>query len=199
MVEIFQSIYNNFTAWLLGLGLSATTIYTIYRIIKGIVYNLFQKKKKKLQHQADINAVAESTANILFDKLLPHLTDIHDLLLSIKTKLDSVDENVKNNENETINQLAIDTKAYQSVMLSQDTDLGLAFETIRAELISKSQKLKEFVADTCEDVSTIANNTTEAIVENEEKIMDATEDVAEVVKVVKTTAKKVKNKVVTYD
>lgn len=199
MVEIFQSIYNNFTAWLLGLGLSATTIYAIYRIIKGIVYNLFQKKKKKLQHQADINSVAESTANILFDKLLPHLTDIHDLLLSIKTKLDSVDENVKNNENETINQLAIDTKAYQSVMLSQDTDLGLAFETIRAGLISKSQNLKAFIADTCEDVSTIANNTTEAVAENEEKIMEATEDVAEVVKVVKTTAKKVKEKVVTYD
>lgn len=199
MVEIFQSIYNNFTAWLLGLGLSATTIYAIYRIIKGIVYNLFQKKKKKLQHQADINSVAESTANILFDKLLPHLTDIHDSLLSIKTKLDSVDENVKNNENETINQLAIDTKAYQSVMLSQDTDLGLAFETIRAGLISKSQNLKAFIADTCEDVSTIANNTTEAVAENEEKIMEATEDVAEVVKVVKTTAKKVKEKVVTYD
>lgn len=199
MVEIFQSIYNNFTVWLLGLGLSATTIYAIYRIIKGIVYNLFQKKKKKLQHQADINSVAESTANILFDKLLPHLTDIHDLLLSIKTKLDSVDENVKNNENETINQLAIDTKAYQSVMLSQDTDLGLAFETIRAGLISKSQNLKDFIADTCEDVSTIANNTTEAVAENEEKIMEATEDVAEVVKVVKTTAKKVKEKVVTYD
>lgn len=199
MLEIFQSIYNNFTAWLLGLGISATTIYTLYRIIKGVVYNLFQKKKKQAKHKADINSVAESTANILFDKLLPHLTDIHDLLLSIKTKLDSVDENVKNNENETINQLAIDTKAYQSVMLSQDADLGLAFETIRAGLISKSQKLKAFIADTCEDVSTIAKNTTEAVAENEEKIMEATEDVAEVVKVVKTTAKKVKEKVVTYD
>lgn len=199
MLEIFQSIYNNFTAWLLGLGISATTIYTLYRIIKGIVYNLFQKKKKQAKHKADINSVAESTANILFDKLLPHLTDIHGLLLSIKTKLDSVDENVKNNENETINQLAIDTKAYQSVMLSQDADLGLAFETIRAGLISKSQNLKAFIADTCEDVSTIANNTTEAVAENEEKIMEATEDVAEVVKVVKTTAKKVKEKVVTYD
>lgn len=199
MLEIFQSIYNNFTAWLLGLGLSASTIYLVYRIIKGVIYGLFQKKKKKVKHQADINSVAESTANILFDKLLPHITDIHDLLISIKTKLDSVDENVKNNENETINQLAIDTKAYQSVMLSQDADLGLAFETIKAGLISKSQNLKEFIADACEDVSTIANNTTDAIVENEEKIMEATEDVAEVVKVVKTTAKKVKEKVVTYD
>lgn len=199
MLEIFQSIYNNFTAWLLGLGLSASTIYLVYRIIKGVIYGLFQKKKKKAKHQADINSVAESTANILFDKLLPHITDIHDLLISIKTKLDSVDENVKNNENETINQLAIDTKAYQSVMLSQDADLGLAFETIKAGLISKSQNLKEFIADACEDVSTIANNTTDAIVENEEKIMEATEDVAEVVKVVKTTAKKVKEKVVTYD
>ena len=199
MLEIFQSIYNNFTAWLLGLGLSASTIYLVYRIIKGVIYGLFQKKKKKAKRQADINSVAESTANILFDKLLPHITDIHDLLLSIKTKLDSVDENVKNNENETINQLAIDIKAYQSVMLSQDTDLGLAFETIRAGLISKSQKLKAFIADTCEDVSTIAKNTTEAVAENEEKIMEATEDVAEVVKVVKTTAKKVKEKVVTYD
>lgn len=199
MLEIFQSIYNNFTAWLLGLGLSASTIYLVYRIIKGVIYGLFQKKKKKAKRQADINSVAESTANILFDKLLPHITDIHDLLISIKTKLDSVDENVKNNENETINQLAIDTKAYQSVMLSQDADLGLAFETIKAGLISKSQNLKEFIADACEDVSTIANNTTDAIVENEEKIMEATEDVAEVVKVVKTTAKKVKEKVVTYD
>lgn len=199
MLEIFQSIYNNFTAWLLGLGLSASTIYLVYRIIKGVIYGLFQKKKKKAKHQADINSVAESTANILFDKLLPHITDIHDLLISIKTKLDSVDENVKNNENETINQLAIDTKAYQSVMLSQDADLGLAFETIKAGLISKSQNLKEFIADACEDVSTIANNTTDAIVENEEKIMEATEDVAEVVKVVKTTAKKVKEKVITYD
>lgn len=199
MLEIFQSIYNNFTAWLLGLGLSASTIYLAYRIIKGVIYGLFQKKKKKAKRQADINSVAESTANILFDKLLPHITDIHDLLISIKTKLDSVDENVKNNENETINQLAIDTKAYQSVMLSQDADLGLAFETIKAGLISKSQNLKEFIADACEDVSTIANNTTDAIVENEEKIMEATEDVAEVVKVVKTTAKKVKEKVVTYD
>lgn len=199
MLEIFQSIYNNFTAWLLGLGLSASTIYLVYRIIKGVIYGLFQKKKKKAKRQADINSVAESTANILFDKLLPHITDIHDLLISIKTKLDSVDENVKNNENETINQLAIDTKAYQSVMLSQDADLGLAFETIKAGLISKSQNLKEFIADACEDVSTIANNTTDAIVENEEKIMEATENVAEVVKVVKTTAKKVKEKVVTYD
>ena len=199
MLEIFQSIYNNFTAWLLGLGLSASTIYLVYRIIKGVIYGLFQKKKKKAKRQADINSVAESTANILFDKLLPHITDIHDLLISIKTKLDSVDENVKNNENETINQLAIDTKAYQSVMLSQDADLGLAFETIKAGLISKSQNLNEFIADACEDVSTIANNTTDAIVENEEKIMEATENVAEVVKVVKTTAKKVKEKVVTYD
>lgn len=199
MLEIFQSIYNNFTAWLLGLGLSASTIYLVYRIIKGVIYGLFQKKKKKAKRQADINSVAESTANILFDKLLPHITNIHDLLLSIKTKLDSVDENVKNNENETINQLAIDIKAYQSVMLSQDTDLGLAFETIRAGLISKSQNLKAFIADTCEGVSTIANNTTEAVAENEEKIMEATEDVAKVVKVVKTTAKKVKEKVVTYD
>lgn len=199
MVEIFQSIYNNFTAWLLGLGLSASTIYVIYRIIKGIVYNLFQKKKKKLQHQADINAVAESTANILFDKLLPYLTDIQESQALIKAKLEIIDEEVKTNENETINQLAIDTKAYQSVMLSQDSDLNLSFETIRADLISKSQKLKQVIAETCEDVSTIANNTTEAVVENEEKIIEATEDVAEAVKVVKTTAKKVKEKVVTYD
>lgn len=199
MVEIFQSIYNNFTAWLLGLGLSASTIYVIYRIIKGIVYNLFQKKKKKLQHQADINAVAESTANILFDKLLPYLTDIQESQASIKAKLEIIDEEVKTNENETINQLAIDTKAYQSVMLSQDSDLNLSFETIRTDLISKSQRLKEFVAETCEDVSTIANNATEAVAENEEKILEATEDVAEAVKVVKTTAKKVKEKVVTYD
>lgn len=199
MVEIFQSIYNNFTAWLLGLGLSASTIYVIYRIIKGIVYNLFQKKKKKLQHQADINAVAESTANILFDKLLPYLTDIQESQALIKAKLEIIDEEVKTNENETINQLAIDTKAYQSVMLSQDSDLNLSFETIRADLISKSQRLKQVIAETCEDVSTIANNTTEAVVENEEKIIEATEDVAEAVKVVKTTAKKVKEKVVTYD
>ena len=199
MLEIFQSIYNNFTAWLLGLGLSASTIYLVYRIIKGVIYGLFQKKKKKAKHQADINAVAESTATILFDKLLPYLTDIQESQASIKAKLEIIDENVNNNENETINQLAIDTKAYQSVMLSQDTDLGLAFETIRADLVGKSQNLKAFVADTCEDVSTIANNTTDAIVGNEEKIMEATEDVAEVVKVVKTTAKKVKEKVVTYD
>lgn len=199
MVEIFQSIYNNFTVWLLGLGLSASTIYAVYRIIKGVVYSLFQKKKKKLQHQADINAVAESTANILFDKLLPYLIDIQESQASIKVKLEIIDEEVKSNENETINQLAIDTKAYQSVMLSQDSDLNLSFETIRADLISKSQKLKQVIAETCEDVSTIANNTTEAVVENEEKIIKTTEDVAEAVKVVKTTAKKIKEKVVTYD
>lgn len=199
MIEIFQSIYNNFTVWLLGLGLSASTIYAVYRIIKGVVYSLFQKKKKKLQHQADINAVAESTANILFDKLLPYLIDIQESQASIKAKLEIIDEEVKSNENETINQLAIDTKAYQSVMLSQDSDLNLSFETIRADLISKSQKLKQVIAETCEDVSTIANNTTEAVVENEEKIIKATEDVAEAVKVVKTTAKKIKEKVVTYD
>ena len=88
---------------------------------------------------------------------------------------------------------------YATIFNLLDIGLGLAFETIRAELVSKSRKLKEIVADTCEDISTIANNTTEAVAENEEKIMEATEDVAEVVKVVKTTAKKVKEKVVAYD
>lgn len=192
-VELFHSICNNVVEWLVGLGLSTATIYSIVRFVKFIIY-LFTKKKRIAQKQAENDALAELITNKVIAKLEPYFANTTKSSEEVKAEIKTLAQEVQNNESETIKTLAIDTSAYQTVMLSQDESLRLSFETIRSELVNASIKAKDVVKDVSETTATVAENLTEAIETNEENIMKATEKVAKTAKKVKTTAKKIKKK-----
>ena len=200
-VELFQMIYNNFGQWLLEIGLSSATVYSVYRIIKGLIHAIFLKKKQKLAKQAEQSAIATATAEEVAKVLKPEFVAITTDLTSTKTQLEVVKNEVQTASAEKVEEVAIDIVAYQTLMLAQDPELRIKFEQIKAKLIEASKNSKEVVKEVCETTTEVANNVTEAIKANEENILNATESVAKTAKKAKETAKKVKKKAETvyYD
>ena len=111
-----------------------------------------------------------------------------------REQLTRIENKLNNSDNEQIEELSVEVRAYQKVMLAQDSDLQLQYEQIKSGLIQASKDAKAVIADIAETTSTVANNLTEAVEENEENILTATEDVANTVKKVKNTAKKAKER-----
>lgn len=126
--------------------------------------------------------------------LAPEILDIKTSLNELKEHLGVVDKKVSENKNEELEAMAIEVKAYQTVMLSQDPELQLQYEQIKSRLINLSKQVKPIIEDVATTISTVANNATEGVVSNEENIIKATEDVANTVKAVKNTARKIKKK-----
>lgn len=199
-IELFQTIYNHIGEFLLSLGLSAGTIYLIVRVIKGLVYIIFQKKKRQLAKKQDNEDVATLTANKIFEHYDPIFKKTNEDLQKLSNDVEEIKTQLSKQDNRQIEELSIEVRAYEQVMLSQDNDLQLQFEQIKANLINAS-KAKDTIKDVAETTTTIANNLTDAIASNEEQLVEAAESVGKTVKKVKTTAKKMKNKAktVVYD
>lgn len=194
-VELFETISNHLGEFLLGLGLSAGSIYLIFNIIKGVVYLIFQKKKRQAQTKANNEVVITATAEKVVELLKPQLDAQADTSNKILAKLDSIENSLANQNNEQLETMAIEVKAYQTVMLNQDNELKLQYEQIKSSLINLAKSAKPAIEDVAKTTSEIATTLTEAIESNEENLIKAGEDVATTIKTVKKTAKKVKNKV----
>ena len=192
--ELFQTIYEHIWEFLLGLGLSASTIYLFWRIIKGAIYLIFFKKKRQLEKKADNEALANLIVDKLTAKYQPIIDEMKAEQVAQREQLTRIENKLNNNDNEQIEELSVEVRAYQKVMLAQDSDLQLQYEQIKSGLIQASKDAKAVIADITETTSTVANNLTEAVEENEENILTATEDVANTVKKVKNTAKKAKER-----
>ena len=193
-IEFFQNIYNHIWEFLAGLGLSTVVIYAMFRCVKGLIYVIFQKKKRELQKRADNEAVATLTTEKITTALQPKFDEIKADLDMLKEHLGVIDSKVSDTHSEQLEQMSIEVKAYQTAMLSQDNDIRLEYEQIKSKLIALSQQSKALIEDVATTTSTVANNLTEAVTSNEENIIKATEDVATTVKTVKDTAKKIKKK-----
>lgn len=192
--ELFQTIYEHIWEFLLGLGLSASTIYLFWRIIKGAIYLIFFKKKRQLEKKADNEALANLVVDKLTAKYQPIIDEMKAEQVAQREQLTRIENKLNNSDNEQIEELSVEVRAYQKVMLAQDSDLQLQYEQIKSGLIQASKDAKAVIADIAETTSTVANNLTEAVEENEENILTATEDVANTVKKVKNTAKKAKER-----
>lgn len=192
--ELFQTIYEHIWEFLLGLGLSASTIYLFWRIIKGAIYLIFFKKKRQLEKKADNEALANLVVDKLTAKYQPIIDEMKAEQVAQREQLTRIENKLNNSDNEQIEELSVEVRAYQKVMLAQDSDLQLQYEQIKSGLIQASKDAKAVIADITETTSTVANNLTEAVEENEENILTATEDVANTVKKVKNTAKKAKER-----
>ena len=192
--ELFQTIYEHIWEFLLGLGLSASTIYLFWRIIKGAIYLIFFKKKRQLEKKANNEALANLVVDKLTAKYQPIIDEMKAEQVAQREQLTRIENKLNNSDNEQIEELSVEVRAYQKVMLAQDSDLQLQYEQIKSGLIQASKDAKAVIADITETTSTVANNLTEAVEENEENILTATEDVANTVKKVKNTAKKAKER-----
>ena len=192
--ELFQTIYEHIWEFLLGLGLSASTIYLFWRIIKGAIYLIFFKKKRQLEKKADNEALANLVVDKLTAKYQPIIDEMKAEQVAQREQLTRIENKLNNSDNEQIEELSVEVRAYQKVMLAQDSDLQLQYEQIKSGLIQASKDAKAVIADITETTSTVASNLTEAVEENEENILTATEDVANTVKKVKNTAKKAKER-----
>lgn len=200
-MELFQTIYDHLGEFLLSIGLSAGTIYLIVRVIKGLVYVIFQKKKRQLAKMQDNDDIATLTANKIFKHYDPIFETLNTNLQKVSSDIAEIKTELAKQDNEQIEELNIEVKAYEQVMLSQDSELQLQFEQIKANLINASLQAKDTIKDIAETTTTVANNLTDAVTSNEDKLVEAAESVGKTIKKVKTTAKKMKNKAetVVYD
>lgn len=194
-VELFETISNHLGEFLLGLGLSAGSIYLIFNLIKGLVYLIFQKKKREARNKANNEVIITATAEKVVELLKPCFEAQEERFNTLLNRLDAIDAKLANQNNEQIEAMDIEVKAYQTVMLNQDNELKLQYEQIKSNLINLARSAKPIIEDVAKTTSEIATTLTDAVEANEENLVKAGEDVATVVKTVKKTAKKVKNKV----
>lgn len=201
VTELFQMIYEHIWEFLLGLGLSTTVIYAMFRLIKGLIFVLFQKKKRQLAKKADNEALAELVAEKVVAKLESKFEELKASSDKIEGGVEDANNKLDNTKNEELDNLALDVKAYQSVMLAQDTSLRLQYEQVKGSLINASKALKPAIEDVTDTASQVADNVKDAIESNEDKLLETTEKVVETVKTVKNTAKKIKKKAddIVYD
>ena len=139
MTELFELIASKPLEFLAGLGISATSIYTVISLLKGL-FSLITKKSKKakelLNQQSIANAVIEklggvegfmdNVAKLVCSKLEPGLKEIKEML-----------KQVANND-----KCPTELKAYIETILkySGDKNLIAMYENLKNQFLTTAQE-----------------------------------------------------------
>lgn len=144
MVELFELIASKPLEFLAGLGISTTTIYTLFRALKGL-FSLITKKSQKAKEiltQENIANVVVSKiqcAEDFMDKLanlvVSKLTQ-SELIIALKKVLEDI---------EKMETCPVELKAYISTVLSNSgsEELLLLYKETKNQLIEQSKKAVE--------------------------------------------------------